>query len=105
MLNDGRISTNASSNCHEIHNCDIQIGPLVFIMNHRDMTKDSIVIRTAENYAVRVGYKRDFFNQSIKTFQIGTIHLRCRHFFRGGGVKNLPNLLTDSCKKLPTVGG
>jgi hypothetical protein len=26
-------------------------------------------------------------------------------FFRGGGVKNLPNLPTDSCKKLPTDGG
>ena len=25
--------------------------------------------------------------------------------FRGGGVKNLPNLPTDSSKKLPTVGG
>ena len=24
---------------------------------------------------------------------------------RGGGVKNLPNLLTDNTKKLPTVGG
>ena len=24
---------------------------------------------------------------------------------RGGGVKNLPNLPTDSAKKLPTVGG
>ena len=24
---------------------------------------------------------------------------------RGGGVKNLPNLPTDSSKKLPTVGG
>ena len=24
---------------------------------------------------------------------------------RGEGVKNLPNLLMDSCKKLPTVGG
>ena len=24
---------------------------------------------------------------------------------RGGGVKNLPNLPTDSTKKLPTVGG
>ena len=26
-------------------------------------------------------------------------------FFRGGGVKNLPNLPTDSSEKLPTVGG
>ena len=26
-------------------------------------------------------------------------------FFRGGGVKNLPNLLMDSSKKLTTVGG
>ena len=26
-------------------------------------------------------------------------------FLRGGGVKNLPNLPTDSSKKLPTVGG
>ena len=25
--------------------------------------------------------------------------------FRGGGVKNLPNLPTDSTKKRPTVGG
>ena len=25
--------------------------------------------------------------------------------FRGGGVKNWPNLPTDSTKKLPTVGG
>ena len=25
--------------------------------------------------------------------------------FRGGGVKNLPNLPMDSTKKLPTVGG
>ena len=26
-------------------------------------------------------------------------------YSRGGGVKNLPNLPTDSTKKLPTVGG
>ena len=26
-------------------------------------------------------------------------------FFRGGGVKNLPNLPMNSSKKLPTVGG
>ena len=26
-------------------------------------------------------------------------------WFRGGGVKDLPNLPTDSTKKLPTVGG
>ena len=26
-------------------------------------------------------------------------------FCRGGGVKNLPNLQTDSSKKLPTEGG
>ena len=26
-------------------------------------------------------------------------------FLKGGGVKNLPNLSTDSTKKLPTVGG
>ena len=26
-------------------------------------------------------------------------------FFRGGGVKNLSNLPTDSSKKLPTEGG
>ena len=25
-------------------------------------------------------------------------------FLGGGGVKNLPNLLTDSSKKLPTIG-
>ena len=36
---------------------------------------------------------------------LGTIHLRRRHVLRGGGVKNLPNLPTDSTKKLPTVGG
>ena len=30
---------------------------------------------------------------------------RTSAFFRGGGVKNLPNLPTDSSKKLPTVGG
>ena len=34
---------------------------------------------------------------------LGTIHLRCRHFL-GGGVKNWPNLLMDSSKKLPTEG-
>jgi hypothetical protein len=26
-------------------------------------------------------------------------------FFRGRGVKNLPNLTTDSIKKMPKVGG
>ena len=26
-------------------------------------------------------------------------------FFRGGGVKNLPNLPTNSSKKMPTEGG
>jgi hypothetical protein len=31
---------------------------------------------------------------------LGTIHV-----LGGGGVKNLPNLPTDSTKKLPTVGG
>ena len=35
----------------------------------------------------------------------GTIHLRRRHVLGGGGVKNLPNLPTDSTKKLPTLGG
>ena len=33
-----------------------------------------------------------------------TIHLRRRHVLGGEGVKNLPNLPTDSTKKLPTVG-
>ena len=52
--------------------------------------------------------------------QTGTIHklrrFRLGHYtrdlpfettvcFRGGGVKNLPNLPTDSTIKLPTVGG
>ena len=46
----------------------MQIGPLVFIMNQRDMTKDSLVIRTAENYAVRVGYNRDVFKSVNKDF-------------------------------------
>ena len=36
---------------------------------------------------------------------LGTIHLRRRHFLGGGGVKNWPNLPTDSSKKLTTVGG
>ena len=35
----------------------------------------------------------------------GTIHLRRRHFLGGWGVKNLPNLPTDSSKKMPTKGG
>ena len=39
-----------------------------------------------------------------KAFTYGTIHLRRRHSLGGGGVKNLPNLPTDSSKKLPTVG-
>ena len=30
---------------------------------------------------------------------------RTSALFRGGGVKNLPNLPTDSSKKLPMVGG
>ena len=33
----------------------------------------------------------------------GTIHLKRCHFL-GGGVKNWPNLPTDSSKKLPTYG-
>ena len=42
--------------------------------------------------------------------QLADIVLRDHPFktsasFRGGGVKNLPNLPTDSTKKLPTVGG
>ena len=36
---------------------------------------------------------------------LGTIHLRRRHVLGGGGVKNWPNLPTDSSKKLPTEGG
>ena len=32
-------------------------------------------------------------------FYIGTIHLRRRHFLGGKGVKNLPNLPTDSSRK------
>ena len=36
---------------------------------------------------------------------IGTIHLRRRHFLGGEGVKNWPNLPTDSSKKLSRVGG
>ena len=35
----------------------------------------------------------------------GTIHIDRRHFLGGGGVKNWPNLLTDSGKKLPTGVG
>ena len=49
-------------------------------MNHRDMTKDSIVIRTAENYAVRVGYNRDVFDQSMKTFSDTILMLKPTFF-------------------------
>ena len=42
-------------------------------------------------------------NKLINMF--GTIHLRRRHFVGGVGVKKLPNLPTDSSKKLTTEGG
>ena len=34
-----------------------------------------------------------------------SIHLICQHALGGEGVKNLPNLPTDSTKKRPSVGG
>ena len=48
--------------------------------------------------------------KSVKKFDISIKPIRdhpfkTSGFLRGGGVKNLPNLPTDSSKKLPTVGG
>ena len=47
---------------------------------------------------------------SEQLLNISNLSLRDHPFktsacLRGGGVKNLPNLPTDSTKKLPTVGG
>ena len=52
-------------------------------------------------------------NMSVSKICIGSLLIRplwdhsfkTSALFRGGGVKNLPNLPTDSSKKLPTVGG
>ena len=44
-------------------------------------------------------------DQKIELSCLGTIHLRRRHALGGGGVKNWPNLPTDSTKKLLMVGG
>ena len=45
------------------------------------------------------------FSSITPDYQYGTTHLRHRHFFWGGGVKNLPNLLTVSSKKTADVSG
>jgi hypothetical protein len=44
-------------------------------------------------------------NRSLLSYctVIGDHPFKTSAFFRGGGVKNLPNLPTDSSKKLPTV--
>ena len=61
----------------------------------------------------------EYQNNSVKikvlyqslVYSLDHLHLQREHpfktspFFRGGGVNNLPNLPTDSSKKLPTVGG
>ena len=41
----------------------------------------------------------------VNNKQYSAIHLRHSAFFGGEGVKNWPNMLTDSSKKLPTGGG
>ena len=47
------------------------------------------------SYLFKVGNFRLFRDHPFKTSAL----------LRGGGVKNLPNLLTDSSKKMPSVGG
>ena len=41
----------------------------------------------------------------ISAFSIGDHPFKTSAFFKGGGVKNLPNLPMDSTKKMPSVGG
>ena len=41
----------------------------------------------------------------MNVYSLGTIHFKTSACLRGGGVKNLPNLPTDSTRKLPMVGG
>ena len=40
----------------------------------------------------------------ISAFSIGDHPFKMSAFFKGGGVKNLPNLPMDSSKKLPGLG-
>ena len=44
-------------------------------------------------------------NNWIIANPLGDHPFKTSAFFRGGVVKNLPNLPTDSSNKLPTVGG
>ena len=47
-----------------------------------------------------------YFSEFIgKHFSLRDHPLKTSSFFRGVGVKNLPNLPTDSSKKMPTEGG
>ena len=47
----------------------------------------------------------DFILQSFLKYYVRDHSFRTSPFLRGGGVKNWPNLPTDSSKKLPTQGG
>ena len=48
---------------------------------------------------------KKLYDAAEKQFVLRDHPFKTSACFRGGGVKNWPNLQTDSTKKLPTVGG
>ena len=79
-------------------------GVQIICMHHRILLAFSSVDYILQKKVIaKVFYSCSMFKNLLNL--LGTIHLRRRHALGGGGVKNLPNLPTDSTKKLPTVGG
>ena len=50
-------------------------------------------------------WSRRLLKGGLKSLLIRDHPFKTLAFFRGGGVKNWPNLPTDSTKELPTLGG
>ena len=65
---------------------------------------------TLEEHSKKTSFGSGMINvqrANRKTYQdpVGDHPFKTSAFFRGGGVKNFPNLPTDTSKKLPTVVG
>ena len=85
---------------------DKYIVPIVPSFDAAPLSRDLVAaITTLFTVYTEVQIKFTFFNKNQNAFSPGDHPFKTSACHRGGGVKNWPNLPTDSSKKLPTEGG
>ena len=77
------------------------VGKLLYRLKDWRLTQLSVLV-------IKVSFLLDLRASVLKFLHIFLLWdhpSKTSALFKGGGVKNLPNLPTDSSKKLPTIGG